>query len=57
MSVPKGDVMGPETAMATAGGLIARNGKEVDRLRRQVEVMLAYALDKGLTPDPQAWSV
>jgi hypothetical protein len=55
MSVPKGDVMGPETAMATAGGLIARNGKEVDRLRRQVEVMLAYALDKGLTPAPQAW--
>jgi hypothetical protein len=47
--------MGPETAMATAGGLIARNGKEVDRLRRQVEVMLAYALDKGLTPAPQAW--
>jgi hypothetical protein len=55
MSVPKGDVMGPDTAMATAGGLIARNGKEVDRLRRQVEVMLAYALDKGLTPAPQAW--
>jgi hypothetical protein len=55
MSVPKGDVMGPETAMATAGGLIARNGKEVERLRRQVEVMLAYALDKGLTPAPQAW--
>jgi hypothetical protein len=55
MSVPKGDVMGPDTAMATAGGLIARNGKEVERLRRQVEVMLAYALDKGLTPAPQAW--
>jgi len=55
MSVVKGDVMGPETAMATAGGLIARNGKEVERLRRQLEVMLAYALDKGLTPAPQAW--
>jgi hypothetical protein len=55
VSVPKGDVMGPETAMATAGGVIARNGKEVERLRRQVEVMLAYALDKGMTPAPQAW--
>jgi hypothetical protein len=55
LSVPRGDVMGPETAMMTAGGLAARNGKEVERLRRQIEVMLAYALDKGLTPAPQAW--
>src|SRR5258706_5177346 len=33
----------------------ARSGREVERLRRQVEVMLAHVLDKGLTPAPQAW--
>lgn len=53
--MPKGDGMVPDTAMVTAGGVAARGGREVERLRRQVEVMLAYALDKGLTPAPQAW--
>ena len=46
--------MGPETAMAM-GGVESRNGQEIERLRHQVEVMLAYALDKGLTPAPHAW--
>jgi hypothetical protein len=41
--------------MATVTGIDARPGHEVDRLRRQVEVMLGYVLDKGLTPAPQAW--
>ncbi|HST85863.1 MAG TPA: hypothetical protein VLL08_29265 [Kineosporiaceae bacterium] len=27
----------------------------MERLRRQVEVMLGYVLDRGLTPAPQAW--
>jgi hypothetical protein len=36
-------------------GLEARSGREVERLRRQVEIMLAHVLDKGLTPAPQAW--
>jgi hypothetical protein len=53
--VSKGDVVSPDTALATVGGIDARGGQEVDRLRRQVEVMLAYVLDKGLTPAPQAW--
>jgi hypothetical protein len=41
--------------LATVGGIDARNGHEVDRLRHQVEVMLGHVLDKGLTPAPQAW--
>jgi hypothetical protein len=41
--------------MTTMGGIDTRNGHEVDRLRRQVEVMLAHVLDKGMTPAPQAW--
>jgi hypothetical protein len=41
--------------MTALGSVEARNGQEVERLRRQVEVMLAYVLDKGLTPAPKAW--
>jgi hypothetical protein len=33
----------------------AASGQEIERLRRQVEVMLSYVLDLGLTPAPQAW--
>jgi hypothetical protein len=40
---------------ALSGNIEMRDGQEVDRLRRQVEVMLGYVLDKGLTPAPQAW--
>lgn len=47
--------MGPDTTLATVGSIEARSGHEVDRLRRQVEVMLGYVLDKGLTPAPGAW--
>lgn len=47
--------MGAETTSSVVGRLDGRQGQEVERLRRQVEVMLAYALDKGLTPAPQAW--
>lgn len=41
--------------MTALGSIEARDGREVERLRRQVEVMLGYVLDKGLTPAPQAW--
>ena len=41
--------------MTALGAIEARDGAEVERLRRQVEVMLGYVLDKGLTPAPQAW--
>lgn len=51
----KGDTVVPDTALTTVGSVDARTGHELDRLRRQVEVMLAYALDRGLTPAPQAW--
>ncbi|MFI7588578.1 hypothetical protein ACIB24_16025 [Spongisporangium articulatum] len=47
--------MVPDTALATVPSIDGRTGHQVDRLRRQVEVMLAHALDKGLTPAPQAW--
>jgi hypothetical protein len=45
----------PESTLTALGTVESRNGREVERLRRQVEVMLAYVLDKGLTPAPQAW--
>lgn len=45
----------PETTLTALGGVETGNGQEVDRLRRQVEVMLAHVLDLGLTPAPQAW--
>jgi hypothetical protein len=45
----------PESTLTALGSIEARSGQEVERLRRQVEVMLGYALDKGLTPAPQAW--
>jgi hypothetical protein len=54
-SLSKGDVVVPETTLTAFGGMEARSGREVERLRRQVEVMLAYVLDKGLSPAPQAW--
>ena len=41
--------------MTALSSIETRNGQEVERLRRQVEVMLGYVLDKGLTPAPQAW--
>jgi hypothetical protein len=41
--------------LTALGSVEARDGQEVERLRRQVEVMLGYVLDKGLTPAPQAW--
>ncbi len=41
--------------MTALGSIEARDGHEVERLRRQVEVMLGYVLDRGLTPAPQAW--
>lgn len=53
-SLSKGDVV-PETTMTALNNVDVRAGQEVERLRRQVEVMLAYVLDKGLTPAPQAW--
>jgi hypothetical protein len=49
-------VVVPEATLTALGSSIeARDGQEVERLRRQVEVMLGYVLDKGLTPAPQAW--
>jgi len=41
--------------LTVLGGMETRSGQEVQRLRRQVEVMLEYVLDHGLTPAPQAW--
>jgi hypothetical protein len=41
--------------LTALGTVEARNSSETGRLRRQVEVMLAYVLDQGLTPAPQAW--
>ncbi|MBT0770474.1 hypothetical protein KIH74_16135 [Kineosporia sp. J2-2] len=55
MEPVKGDVMVPETTLTALGNVEAGKGQEVDRLRRQVEVMLAHVLDLGLTPAPQAW--
>jgi hypothetical protein len=48
-------VVVPEATLTALGSIEARDGQEVERLRRQVEVMLGYVLDKGLTPAPQAW--
>jgi hypothetical protein len=48
-------VVVPETTLTTLGPVEVRVGQEVERLRRQVEVMLGYVLDKGITPAPQAW--
>jgi hypothetical protein len=48
-------VVVPETTLTALGSIEAPSGQEVERLRRQVEVMIGYALDKGLTPAPQAW--
>ncbi|MCD5315277.1 hypothetical protein [Kineosporia babensis] len=47
--------MVPETTLTALGSIEAGKGQEVERLRRQVEVMLAHVLDLGLTPAPQAW--
>ncbi len=47
--------MVPESTLTALGTVEAGNSSETGRLRRQVEVMLAYVLDKGLTPAPQAW--
>jgi hypothetical protein len=47
--------MVPESTLTALGSIDTHGGREVERLRRQVEVMLAYVLDKGLTPAPQAW--
>jgi hypothetical protein len=41
--------------LTALGTVEVRSGQEIERLRRQVEVMLGYVLDKGLTPAPQAW--
>jgi hypothetical protein len=48
-------VVVPEATLTALGSIETRDGQEVERLRRQVEVMLGYVLDKGLTPAPQAW--
>jgi hypothetical protein len=48
-------VVVPEATLTALSSIETRNGQEVERLRRQVEVMLGYVLDKGLTPAPQAW--
>ena len=45
----------PETTLTALGSIEAGKGQEIERLRRQVEVMLAHVLDLGLTPAPQAW--
>ena len=47
--------MVPESTLTALGSVEVHSGQEVARLRRQVEVMLGYVLDKGLTPAPQAW--
>ncbi|GAA3590457.1 hypothetical protein GCM10022223_01160 [Kineosporia mesophila] len=47
--------MVPETTLTALGNIEAGKGQEVERLRRQVEVMLAHVLDLGLTPAPAAW--
>ena len=49
--------MVPESTLTALGTVEVRSGQEVERLRRQVEVMLGYVRDKGLTPAPQAWMV
>jgi hypothetical protein len=48
-------VVVPETTLTALSSIEAGKGQEVERLRRQVEVMLAHVLDLGLTPAPQAW--
>jgi hypothetical protein len=48
-------VVVPEATLTALGSIEVRDGQEVERLRRQVEVMLGYVLDKGLTPAPQVW--
>jgi hypothetical protein len=45
----------PESTLTALSSIEAGNGHEIERLRRQVEVMLGYVLDQGLTPAPQAW--
>ncbi|MCE0535013.1 hypothetical protein LWF15_05780 [Kineosporia rhizophila] len=47
--------MVPETTLTALSSIEPGKGQEVERLRRQVEVMLAHVLDLGLTPAPQAW--
>jgi len=41
--------------MTALGTIEVGKGQEVERLRCQVEVMLAHVLGLGLTPAPQAW--